>query len=48
MTPGPNFMALLTVSKESALTEAGNSLLTSSLFNGITEFLLVRVRTPCY
>ena len=31
----PNFMALLTVSTESALTEAGNSLLTSSLFHGL-------------
>ena len=30
---GPNFMALLTVSTESALTEAGNSLLTSSVFH---------------
>ena len=30
---GPNFMALLTVSAESALTEAGNSVLTASLFH---------------
>ncbi len=29
----PNFMALLTVSKESALTEAGNSTLLSSVFH---------------
>ncbi len=33
--PGPDFMALLTVSKESALTEAGNSTLTSSVFHGL-------------
>ena len=30
--PGPNFMALLTVSKETALTEAGKSVLTASVF----------------
>ena len=29
----PNFMALLTVSTESALTEAGNSVLTASVFH---------------
>ena len=35
MHQGPIFMALLTVSKESAaLTEAGNSVLTSSIFHG--------------
>ena len=32
---GPNFMALLTVSTESALTEAGNSMLTASVFHGL-------------
>ena len=32
---GPNVMALLTVSTESALTEAGNSVLTASLFHGL-------------
>ena len=31
--PGSNFMALLTVSTESALTEAGNSVLTASVFH---------------
>ena len=30
-----NFMALLTVSKESALAEAGNSVLSSSVFSGL-------------
>ena len=30
---GSNFMALLTVSKESALTETGNSVLTASVFH---------------
>ena len=34
--PGPNFMALLTVSTESALTEAGNSVLTASVFHGLS------------
>ena len=33
LRPGPNFMALLTISTESALTEAGNSVLTASLFH---------------
>ena len=33
---GPNFMALLTVSTELALTEAGNSMLTSSVFHSLT------------
>ena len=33
--PGPNFMALLTVSTEFALTEAGNSMLTASVFHGL-------------
>ena len=33
--PGPNFMALLTVSTESALKEAGNSVLTASIFYGL-------------
>ena len=33
MKSGPNFMALLTVSKESALTEAENVALTSSVFH---------------
>ena len=31
----PNLMALLTVSTESALTEAGNSVLTASVFHGL-------------
>ena len=31
----PNFMALLTVSKELALMEAGNSVLTASIFHGL-------------
>ena len=30
---GPNLMALLTVSTESALTEAGNSVCTSNVFH---------------
>ena len=34
--PGPNFMALLTVGTESALTEAVNSVLTASPFHGLT------------
>ena len=34
-SPGPSFMALLTVSTESALTEAGNFVLTASVFHGI-------------
>ena len=33
--PGPNFMALLTVSTESALTEAGNYVLMASIFHGL-------------
>ena len=43
---GPNFMALLTVST-SALTEAGNSVLTVSVFHGLYsgEFWLLHVRT---
>ena len=42
-------MALLTVSKESALTEAGNFVLTSSVFHGVSaELWLLRVRTPRY
>ena len=36
---GPNFMALLTVSTESALTEAGNSVLTASVFHGLAANL---------
>ena len=32
--PGPNFMALLTLNKESALTEAENSVFTASVFHG--------------
>lgn len=31
--PGPSFMALLTVSKESTLTKTGNSALTTSVFH---------------
>ena len=34
-TAGPNNMALLTVSTESALKEAGNFVLTASLFHGL-------------
>ena len=33
--PGPNFMALLIVSTESAITEPGNSVLTASVFYGL-------------
>ena len=36
---GPNFMALLTVSTESALTEAGNYVLTASVFHGLAANL---------
>ena len=32
---GPNFMALLTVSIESVLMEAGNSVLAASVFQGL-------------
>ena len=32
---GPKFMALLTLSSESALTKAGNSTLTLSKFHGV-------------
>ena len=32
---GPNFTALLTVSRASALMEAGNSVLTASIFHGL-------------
>ena len=35
MWPGANFMDLLTVSTESALTEAGNYVLTASVFHGL-------------
>ena len=38
-TTGPNFMALLIVSKESALTDAGNSALTSCVFHGLAGIL---------
>ena len=34
---GPNFMALLTVIKESSLTEAGNSWLTASVFHRLAS-----------
>ena len=37
--PGPNFVALLTVSTESALSEAGNSVLTASVFHGLAANL---------
>ena len=37
--PGPNFMALLTISTESALTEAENSMLTASIFQGLAANL---------
>ena len=33
--PWPNIMALLTVGTESALTEAGNAVLTASVFHGL-------------
>ena len=49
--PGPNFMALFTVSTESTLTptEAGNYVLMASVFHGLAvEFWLLRVRTPCH
>ena len=36
---GPNFMALLTVSTESAHTEAGNSVLMASIFHGLAANL---------
>ena len=36
---GPNFMALLTSSTESALMEAGNSVLTASVFLGLVANL---------
>ena len=32
---GPNFKALLTKSTESALMEAGNSVITASVFHGL-------------
>ena len=35
----PNVMALLTVSKESALAEAGNSMLASNVFHRLAENL---------
>ena len=35
MVSGPNFMALLTVSTESAFTKAGNSVLTAGVFHGL-------------
>ena len=38
-SPGPNFMALLTVSTASALREAGNSVLTASVFHGLAANL---------
>ena len=40
--PGLNVMALLTVNTESALTEAGNYVLTASVFHGY--FWLLRMR----
>ena len=43
---GPYFMALLTVSKESVLVEAGNSVLTASVFHGLAGICLVHVPTP--
>ena len=36
---GPNAMALLTVSKESALTEARKSVFTASVFHGLAANL---------
>ena len=38
-------MALLTISKESALTEEGNSLLTSSVFNRVARVGCVHVHS---
>ena len=37
---GPNFMALLTVSKESVLTEAGNFALTQERISGVSKKFL--------
>ena len=37
---GPNFMALLTVSVKSVHKEAGNSVLTASLFQALTRGML--------
>ena len=41
--PGPNFKALLTVNTESALTEAGNFVLTASVFHGLAANFCLRV-----
>ncbi len=41
MAAGPNFMALLTQSKEYALTEARESVLTPSLFHRLAENVFV-------
>ena len=47
---GPNFMALLTVSKESPLAEAENSMLLSSIFHGRPDISQRQWRQlpPCY
>ena len=53
-TTGPNFRALLTVNTESALVEAGNSVLTSSLFHWfagihwlVGNFVSLRLHSSC-
>lgn len=50
LKPRPNFMALFDVSKESALTEAGNSALTSNEFRGLAGNFCLQVHehTPHY
>ena len=46
MTAWPSFMALLTISKESALTKAGNSALLSNNTSQISrEIMLARVKS---
>ncbi len=47
LTPGLNFMALLTVSNKSALTEAGNFALTSSIFHGFSRDILLVYLCTC-
>ena len=41
VVPGPNVMALLTVSTESALMEAGNSVLMTGIFHGLVAIWLL-------
>ena len=45
-TTGPIFIALFTVSKESVLTEAGNSVLMSSVFHQLTGIFACAHATP--